>query len=53
MVGYYAGRWIGRMLDNMLTRLHVDITARQLLVRIARIVVLAMFTIMALHVAVH
>jgi small conductance mechanosensitive channel len=49
LAGYYAGRWIGRALDNMLTRLHVDINARQLLVRIARIVVLAMFTIMALQ----
>lgn len=49
LAGYYAGRWVGRMLDNMLTRLSVDITARQLLVRIARIVVLAMFTIMALQ----
>lgn len=46
LAGYYAGRWIGRALDNMLTRLKVDITARQLLVRIAHIVVLAMFTIM-------
>ena len=49
VAGYYAGRWVGRMLDNMLTRLNVDITARLLLVRIARIVVLAMFMIMALQ----
>ena len=49
VAGYYAGRWIGRMLDKMLARLNVDITARQLLVRIAHIVVLAMFLIMALQ----
>ena len=48
-VGYYAGRWVGRVLDNLFTRLNIDITARQLLVRIARVLVLALFTIMALQ----
>lgn len=49
VAGYYAGRWVGRALDNLFARLNLDTTARQLLVRIARIVVLALFTIMALQ----
>jgi small conductance mechanosensitive channel len=49
VAGYYAGRWVGRALDSMLTRLHLDITARQLLVRIARALVLGLFFIMALQ----
>jgi small conductance mechanosensitive channel len=49
VAGYYAGRWVGRGLDNMLARLHLDITARQLLVRIARVLVLGLFMIMALQ----
>lgn len=49
VAGYYAGRWVGRGLDNMLTHMHLDITARQLLVRIARVLVLGLFLIMALQ----
>jgi len=49
MAGYYAGRWVGRVLDKMFIRLHLDITARQLLVRIARAFVLGLFMIMALQ----
>ncbi len=48
-VGYYVGRWVGRMLDKMLTRMSMDITIRQLLVRIARMLVLILFLIMALQ----
>lgn len=49
VAGYYVGRWAGRMLDKMLTHLDIDLTARQLLVRIARLVVLGLFLIMALQ----
>jgi small conductance mechanosensitive channel len=49
VVGYYAGRWVGRVLEKMFIRLHLDVTARQLLVRIARVVVLGLFVIMALQ----
>jgi small conductance mechanosensitive channel len=49
VTGYYAGRWVGRVLDSMFARLHLDITARQLLVRLARVLVLALFVIMALQ----
>lgn len=49
VAGYYVGRWVGRMLDKMLVHLEIDITARQLLVRIARLLVLGLFLIMALQ----
>lgn len=49
VAGYYAGRWVGRALEKMLNRLHVDIIARQLLVRITRTLVLGLFLIMALQ----
>ena len=49
VAGYYAGRWAARALDKMFTRLHLDVTARQLLVRIARAFVLGLFVIMALQ----
>lgn len=47
--GYYVGRWVGRMLDKMLVRLELDVTIRLLLVRIARLLVLVLFLIMALQ----
>lgn len=49
VAGYFAGRWVGRALDNMFARLKLDVTARQLLVRIARMLVLMLFLIMALQ----
>jgi small conductance mechanosensitive channel len=49
VAGYYVGRWVGRMLDNILAHLELDVTARQLLVRIARVLVLGLFLIMALQ----
>jgi len=49
VAGYYVGRWVGRMLDKMFVHLKIDITARQLLVRIARLLVLGLFLIMALQ----
>jgi small conductance mechanosensitive channel len=48
-VGYYVGRWAGRMLDRLLTRLELDITIRQLLTRVARLLVLVLFLVMALQ----
>ncbi len=47
--GFYVGRWIGSLLDRMLLKLDLDITIRQLLVRIARAVILVLFLIMALQ----
>lgn len=49
VAGYFAGRWVGRVLDNLFARLKLDTTARQLLVRIARMLVLMLFLIMALQ----
>ncbi len=49
VAGFYVGRWVGRMLDNMLTRLELDVTARHLIVRIAHVLVIGMFFIMALQ----
>ncbi len=47
--GYYAGRWAGRMLDRILTRLELDLTIRQLLVRTTRVLVLLLFLIISLQ----
>lgn len=47
--GYFVGRWIGRIADSMLAKLGLDETLRQLLVRIVRIAVLALFLVMALQ----
>ena len=49
VAGYYAGRWVGRVLEGLFTRLKIDTTARHLLVRIARVLVLVLFLIMALQ----
>jgi small conductance mechanosensitive channel len=49
VAGYYVGRWVGRMTDSMLVKLHLDEPLRQLLVRMVRIMVLGLFLIMALQ----
>ncbi len=49
IAGYYAGRWVGNMLEKMLSRLELDISARQLLVRITRALILTLFLVMALQ----
>ena len=49
VVGYVAGRWLGKALDRVLLRLDLDVTVRILLVRIARLLVLGLFAIMALQ----
>jgi small conductance mechanosensitive channel len=48
-VGWFVGAWLGRATDRMMQRTEVDVTARLLLVRIVRIVVLVLFLIMALQ----
>lgn len=47
--GYMVGRWVGRILDHLLLRLNLEVPVRSLLVRVARILVLGLFTIMALQ----
>lgn len=47
--GHYVGAWVGRLLQRSLHRLHLDPPVAQLMVRIIRVAVLALFAIMALQ----
>ena len=49
VVGVQVGRWAGRMIDGGLRKFSLDPPVRQLLVRIVRVLVLALFAIMALQ----
>ena len=49
IAGVYAGRALGRMFDQSLSRLKLDPPVRILLVRMLRLLVLALFLIMALQ----
>ena len=49
IAGIYVGRWTGRIIDGGLQKFNLDPPVRQLLVRIVRIFVLALFAIMALQ----
>jgi len=48
-VGYMVGRWVGRFLEHLLVRLNLEAPVRSLLVRVARVLVLGLFAIMALQ----
>lgn len=48
-VGYFVGRWAGKVTDSMLVKLGLDETLRLLLTRIVRVAVLGLFLIMALQ----
>ncbi|MDP5239870.1 mechanosensitive ion channel family protein [Uliginosibacterium sp. 31-16] len=47
--GFYAGRWAGKMLKRSLSRLHLEPDLELLLVRVLRILVLALFGVIALQ----
>jgi small conductance mechanosensitive channel len=47
--GFYAGRALGRMLDRSLSRLQLDAPIRILFVRLLRLLILALFIVMALQ----
>lgn len=49
IAGFYVGRWIGRATNNALRSFHLEPPVQELLVRIVRIMVLALFVIMALQ----
>ena len=49
IAGVYAGRWVGRIMDRGLKNFSLEPPVRQLLVRLVRIFVLAVFAIMALQ----
>ncbi|MBE7459166.1 MAG: mechanosensitive ion channel family protein [Zoogloeaceae bacterium] len=48
-VGHYVGRWTGRVLDHWLAKLSLEPPVQLLIVRLARLVVLGLFLIMALQ----
>jgi small conductance mechanosensitive channel len=49
VIGFFAGRWLGGVLNGWLNKLEMEPPLRMLLVRFARIVVLAVFVMMALQ----
>ena len=49
IAGVYVGRWVGRFVDGGLKKFSLDPPVRELLVRIVRICILALFSIMALQ----
>jgi len=48
-VGAYVGRWFGSLLERWLGRIQLEVPVRRLLVRTARVLVLALFLVMALQ----
>jgi small conductance mechanosensitive channel len=49
VVGGFIARWVGGMTEKLLLRLELDVTVRQLLVRLVRLLVFGLFVIMALQ----
>ena len=49
VAGYMVGRWAGSILERLLVRLKLEAPVRSLLVRIAQILILGLFAIMALQ----
>ncbi len=49
VAGYYVGRWVGAFFDRWLGKLSLEPPIRLLLVRLARLIVIGLFLIMALQ----
>jgi small conductance mechanosensitive channel len=49
LLGHYAGRWLGQMVQRLLVKLDLDLTVRILLVRMTRALVFGLFLVMALQ----
>ena len=49
VAGYTVGRWVGAMLERLLVRFKLEAPIRSLLVRIAQLIVIGLFAIMALQ----
>lgn len=49
VIGFFAGRWLGGVLNGWLNKLEMEPPLRMLLVRVARMVVLAVFLMLALQ----
>jgi small conductance mechanosensitive channel len=49
VAGYFAGRWVGRLVDRWLAKVEMDPPLRLLLIRVVRVGVLAVFLMLALQ----
>jgi small conductance mechanosensitive channel len=49
LAGFYVGRWLSHVVDTLLARFKLDVTARHLLVKVVQVLVLGLFLIMALQ----
>lgn len=49
VAGHFVGRWLGRMFEQLLVRFKLEVPVRSLLVRVAYLLVLVLFAIMALQ----
>lgn len=49
VAGYYVGRWVGAFFDRWLGKLNLEPPVRLLLVRLARLIVIGLFLVMALQ----
>ena len=49
VAGFYAGRWVGAVFNRWLGKLHLEPPVRLLLVRLARLLVVGLFLIVALQ----
>lgn len=49
IAGHFVGRWLGRMFEQLLARFKLEAPVRSLLVRVAYLIVLVLFAIMALQ----
>lgn len=49
VAGYFAGRWVGKLMHRSLARIDLEPPVRQLLIRLVRLAVLALFALLALQ----
>lgn len=49
VVGFFAARWIARMFENWLAKVHLEPPVRLLLLRVLRLIIFGLFLIMALQ----
>lgn len=49
VAGFYVGRWVGKVADGGLQKFPLEAPVRELLVRVLRVIILALFAIMALQ----
>src|SRR5512134_1935274 len=49
VAGYFVGRWVGKLMGRSLARIDIEPPLRLLIVRLVRVLVLALFALMALQ----